>query len=152
MASFKRVDFLSLSNVVGVAARQCIDLIFLPFFVSQVVVVVLLPLTTAVTMSFFPTLVVSMVAVTLLMRFSPAASSQDLLWLPLGDSITYGCGTDAVPRGGATCAADAGGYRVPLAWSLSQQGYNVSTMGTIHTGPAYVPAQWTAHELSLIHI
>lgn len=49
------------------------------------------------------------------------AGATDLLWLPLGDSITWGCGTDAAPRGGAACAPDAGGYRVPLAWALSQQ-------------------------------
>ena len=52
--------------------------------------------------------------------FSVAATT-DLLWLPLGDSITWGCGTDAAPRGGAACAGDAGGYRVPMAWALSQQ-------------------------------
>ena len=31
----------------------------------------------------------------------------NLLWLPLGDSITWGCGTDSAPRGApsaATCA------------------------------------------------
>jgi hypothetical protein len=49
------------------------------------------------------------------------AATTDLLWLPLGDSITWGCGTDAAPRGGAACAGDAGGYRVPMAWALSQQ-------------------------------
>ena len=74
------------------------------------------------------------------------AAPKDLLWLPLGDSITWGCGTDASPRGGAGCVGDAGGYRVPLAWSLSQMGYNVSTMGTLTTGPSYVPNQWIHHE------
>ena len=39
-----------------------------------------------------------------------------------------------------------GGYRVPLAWALSQHGMNVTTMGTLTTGPAYVPAAWTHHE------
>lgn len=72
--------------------------------------------------------------------------AKDLLWLPLGDSITWGCGTDAAPRGGPACAADAGGYRVPLSWALSQEGFNVSTMGTLFTGPGYVPAQWLRHE------
>ncbi len=76
----------------------------------------------------------------------PPPPPAPLLWLPLGDSITWGCGTDAKPRGGAGCVADAGGYRVPLAWALSQAGYNVSTMGTLTTGPAYVPAAWTHHE------
>ena len=48
--------------------------------------------------------------------------------------------------GSAGCVADAGGYRVPLAWALSQAGYNVSTMGTLKTGPPYVPEQWIHHE------
>jgi lysophospholipase L1-like esterase len=84
-------------------------------------------------------------AVTAPALFMPS-SPKDVLWLPLGDSITWGCGTDAAPRGAAGCVKDAGGYRVPLAWSMSQSGYNVSTMGTLVTGPAYVPSQWTHHE------
>ena len=51
-----------------------------------------------------------------------AAQKGDLLWLPLGDSITWGCGTDAEPAGRAGCVPDAGGYRVPMAWALSQRG------------------------------
>ena len=27
-------------------------------------------------------------------------SAKDILWLPIGDSITWGCGTDAGPRAG----------------------------------------------------
>ena len=76
----------------------------------------------------------------------PTANAGNLLYLALGDSITWGCGTDAAPRGGAGCVADAGGYRIPLIWALSQQGYNVSTMGTLVTGPADVPKQWLRHE------
>eukprot|EP01052_Picozoa_sp_SAG31_P053376 SAG31_NODE_13654_length_855_cov_1.018519_1_plen_150_part_01 len=75
-----------------------------------------------------------------------SAPPGNVLWLPLGDSITWGCGTDAPPRGGAGCVKDAGGYRVPLAWALSQRGYNVSTMGTLTTGPRYVPTQWIRHQ------
>ena len=60
--------------------------------------------------------------------------------------ITWGCGTDAKPRAAAGCVKDAGGYRVPLAWALSQAGYNVSTMGTLTTGPSYVIDQWKRHE------
>jgi len=74
------------------------------------------------------------------------AASTDLHWLPLGDSITWGCGTDATPRGRPDCAPDAGGYRIPLAWALSQAGYNVSTMGTLTTGPEYVPTAWKKHD------
>eukprot|EP00041_Stephanoeca_diplocostata_P009625 m.149534 g.149534 ORF g.149534 m.149534 type:complete len:262 (-) comp17820_c0_seq1:361-1146(-) len=73
-------------------------------------------------------------------------SAENVLWLPLGDSITWGCGTDVTPRGSVTCAKDAGGYRVPLAWALSQAGHNISTMGTLTTGPPYVPEEWTRHE------
>eukprot|EP01043_Picozoa_sp_COSAG02_P048361 COSAG02_NODE_4742_length_5034_cov_6.121986_3_plen_75_part_00 len=29
---------------------------------------------------------------------APPAPPAPLLWLPLGDSITWGCGTDAKPR------------------------------------------------------
>eukprot|EP01052_Picozoa_sp_SAG31_P009117 SAG31_NODE_473_length_15222_cov_4.788005_2_plen_248_part_00 len=74
------------------------------------------------------------------------SEAKDLLWLPLGDSITWGCGTEAAPRGGPDCCATCGGYRVPLAWALSQAGYNVSTMGTLKSGPEYVPEQWIHHE------
>lgn len=71
---------------------------------------------------------------------------RQMLWLPLGDSITWGCGTDAVPRGPVKCPADDGGYRIPLAWALSQAGWNVSTMGLLSAGPDYAPAQWKRHE------
>ena len=72
--------------------------------------------------------------------------NMDKLYLALGDSITWGCGTDAAPRGSLHCYPDAGGYRAPLIWALSQQGFNVTTMGTLATGPSYVPAAWTRHE------
>jgi len=49
-----------------------------------------------------------------------SSSAQSITILPLGDSITFGCGTDGLPSGSADCAADAGGYRVPLLWSLTQ--------------------------------
>ena len=54
--------------------------------------------------------------------------------------------------------SNGGGYRVPLAYALSQPpgspwtatnpiGYTISTMGTLNTGPAnYVPTQWLNHE------
>jgi len=77
---------------------------------------------------------------------SVSATPKNLLYLPLGDSITWGCGTDAAPRAGADCARDAGGYRVPLAWALTQSGYNVSTMGTQSVGPSYVPQQWIKND------
>lgn len=35
---------------------------------------------------------------------------------------------------------------MPLAWALSQAGHNITTMGTLTTGPAYVPKEWIRHE------
>ena len=83
-------------------------------------------------------------------RWPPPARS--VLWLPLGDSITFGCVGPTMED----CHADGGGYRVPLAFALSQpalgapnatstRGFNVTTMGTEQTGPATVPAAWTRH-------
>lgn len=82
----------------------------------------------------------------LVMAVTGSAVDKPLLWLPLGDSITWGCGTDSPPHGPDSCVDDAGGYRIPLAWALSQAGYNVTTMGTLRTGPSYVPRQWLHHE------
>jgi lysophospholipase L1-like esterase len=81
-----------------------------------------------------------------------AGAVQNVLWLPLGDSITFGCTGPAIED----CHSESGGYRVPLAFALSQPalgdpndpknvGFNVTTMGTAQTGPYYVPAQWTRH-------
>ena len=75
--------------------------------------------------------------------------ARNVLWLPLGDSITFGC-TGPTKE---DCHSEGGGYRVPLAFALSQPalgapnqtGFNVTTMGTAQTGPAYVPAAWTRH-------
>jgi hypothetical protein len=48
------------------------------------------------------------------------------------------------------------GYRIPLALALSEPpcggcpmpggGWNISTMGTLTTGPSYTPVQWHKHE------
>lgn len=81
--------------------------------------------------------------------FRDAASTDGptpLLWLPLGDSITFGCGNSALPRQKAVCVPNAGGYRVPLAWTLAQLNYNVSTMGTLTNGGDDTPPQWHHHE------
>jgi hypothetical protein len=43
--------------------------------------------------------------------------------LPLGDSITFGCGSGGRPYGSADCGGDYGGYRVPLMWALEQADY-----------------------------
>ena len=81
---------------------------------------------------------------------------QEIRILPLGDSITFGCGSDGLPGGSADCASDAGGYRVPLLQALSSTYWkddnareaqlNVSTVGSLRTGPSYVPSWWLNHE------
>eukprot|EP00038_Savillea_parva_P009950 m.186897 g.186897 ORF g.186897 m.186897 type:complete len:278 (+) comp16901_c0_seq1:37-870(+) len=76
--------------------------------------------------------------------------TRDVLWLPLGDSITWGCNGPTIED----CHSDTGGYRVPLAMALTQHplgspdlvGFNITTMGTLETGPPYVPRQWLKHE------
>eukprot|EP00928_Gymnodinium_smaydae_P089853 TRINITY_DN73742_c0_g1_i1.p1 TRINITY_DN73742_c0_g1~~TRINITY_DN73742_c0_g1_i1.p1 ORF type:complete len:300 (+),score=17.84 TRINITY_DN73742_c0_g1_i1:156-1055(+) len=76
--------------------------------------------------------------------------SNQVLWLPLGDSITFGC----TGAGMKYCRDDDKGYRVPLASALSQPplgnsslvGFNITTMGTLTTGPSDVPQQWLKHE------
>jgi len=76
-------------------------------------------------------------------------SLEPILWLPLGDSITLGCGSLEKPRDRdyAHCSPFAAGYRVPLAYALTQQGFDVSTMGTQTNGPAaWVSPQWLHHE------
>ena len=81
---------------------------------------------------------------------SPKCTPKNVLWLPLGDSITWGCNGPTIQD----CHADSGSYRVPLAFALTQHplgspdnvGYNISTMGTLTTGPPYVPAAWLKHE------
>ena len=77
------------------------------------------------------------------------APAQAVLWLPLGDSITFGCTGPTIQD----CHNDCGGYRIPLAFALSQPalgdpsnaGFNLTTMGTATTGPPTVPSQWLKH-------
>jgi lysophospholipase L1-like esterase len=89
----------------------------------------------------------------------PKCNPKDVLWLPLGDSITWGCNGPTIQD----CHLDAASYRVPLALALTQHplshqgkrfwgqgpnsvGFNITTMGTLTTGPPYVPAAWLKHE------
>ena len=81
---------------------------------------------------------------------------KNVLWLPLGDSITWGCNGPTIQD----CHLDSASYRIPLALALSQHplskprgvagpdsvGFNISTMGTLTTGPPYVPSSWLKHE------
>jgi len=78
------------------------------------------------------------------------AAPVNVLWLPIGDSITWGCNGPSL----GDCHNDSAGYRVPLALALTQHplgpsncmGFNVRTMGTLMTGPPYVPQDWLRHE------
>jgi lysophospholipase L1-like esterase len=75
------------------------------------------------------------------------ASASHFTWLPLGDSITWGCGNGFlphVPNGG--CEADAGSYRIPTAQALEQANITVTTVGSLVAAPASAPAAWRAHE------
>lgn len=69
--------------------------------------------------------------------------------LPLGDSITFGCGSDAAPPDWyACCTPLSGGYRAPLWAALNGSGVNatIQMVGTQSNGPAWVPEPQRAHE------
>lgn len=80
-------------------------------------------------------------------------TGQRLVWLPLGDSITFGCGSTNQPgtdmiylfNPNFTCPSDCGGYRTPTAQALEARGHTVTTMGTMESGPADHP-RWIQHE------
>ena len=78
--------------------------------------------------------------------------------MPLGDSITFGCGTTCgCPAGGAPyckggcgfplshfCASCAGGYRVFLERQLNASSYAFEFVGSQGSGPPEM--KWPAHE------
>lgn len=75
--------------------------------------------------------------------------------LPLGDSITYGCGSsDALPPSWTvSCGATAGGYRAPLYHALKDTGFvdasgnaTFTMVGTQYNGPVDIPYEQTANE------
>ena len=83
-----------------------------------------------------------------------AARAQQRI-LPLGDSITYGCGSsDALPpKWPVSCGASAGGYRAPLYHMLRDTGFvtasgnaSFTMVGTQYNGPADIPTYQTANE------
>ena len=86
----------------------------------------------------------------LLLALLPAALSLPILKvLPLGDSITFGCGSDAAPPDWyACCTPTSGGYRAPLWAALNGSSLNASIqmVGTMSNGPAWLPASQRAHE------
>lgn len=64
------------------------------------------------------------------------ASASHFSWMPLGDSITWGCNNGILPfepNGG--CEADAASYRIPTAQALEQTGITITTVGSRSSGP-----------------
>jgi lysophospholipase L1-like esterase len=86
----------------------------------------------------------------LLAALLPVAAAMPVLRvLPLGDSITFGCGSDAAPPDWyACCTSSSGGYRAPLWASLNGSAINASVLmvGTQSQGPSWVPVEQRAHE------
>ena len=76
------------------------------------------------------------------------APPAPLRLLPLGDSLTMGCGSSACAAANwtASCGKDVGGYRLPLWAALTAAGVNVTMVGTQRSGPAWAPAAATSHE------
>ena len=77
------------------------------------------------------------------------AALPQLRVLALGDSLTFGCGSDAAPPNWfACCLPTSGGYRAPLWAALNSSSINASVLmvGTESSGPAYVPVEQRAHE------
>ena len=69
--------------------------------------------------------------------------------LALGDSLTYGCGSDAAPPDWYACCGPAsGGYRAPLWAALNGSMINatIQMVGTESSGPAWLPVEQRAHE------
>ena len=68
-------------------------------------------------------------------------------WLPLGDSITWGCGNGFLPHEPDDgCEADAASYRIPTAQALEQANVTLTTVGSRTAGPASSPLSWRSHE------
>jgi hypothetical protein len=94
----------------------------------------------------------------LLVAFSCLAASVHglhITWLPLGDSITWGCGNGILPHfdppgcratrkhlNDCGCEMDAGSYRIPVAQALEQWNITTTTVGSLTSGPASSPAAW----------
>ena len=88
-------------------------------------------------------------AAALLIEIAASAQVDSPTLLPLGDSITYGCGSDALPGESEGCDPDSGGYRIGLLSSLAAVGgswANVSSVGTVvMQGPRFAPPMWLRH-------
>ena len=86
---------------------------------------------------------------------SAAAAAPLVKILPLGDSITYGCGSSTAlpPSWPVSCGASAGGYRAPLYHMLRDTGFSDAAgnasfvfVGTQSSGPSDIAAEYKAHE------
>jgi lysophospholipase L1-like esterase len=76
-----------------------------------------------------------------------AAVASHFTWLPLGDSISWGCGNGFLPHEPDDgCEADAAAYRIPTAQALEQANVTITTVGSRSAGPASSPPAWRAHE------
>lgn len=84
---------------------------------------------------------------------APAAGRTAIL--PLGDSITFGCGSGKAlpPQWSVNCDGSCPGYRIPLYHALKDTGFvdasgNASfvMVGTQSAGPPDVPAEQRMHE------
>jgi lysophospholipase L1-like esterase len=87
------------------------------------------------------------------------ADGLHITWLPLGDSITWGCGNGVLPHvtppgcratrkhlNDCGCERDSGSYRIPVAQALEQWNITTTTVGSLTAGPASSPAAWQQHE------
>ena len=75
------------------------------------------------------------------------AAGATINLLPLGDSITLGCGSVATaPSWYAFCTSECGGYRAPLYGNISAAGLDVSFVGSSSDGPSWVPPAQRHHE------
>jgi lysophospholipase L1-like esterase len=91
-----------------------------------------------------PTVVVYAAVVSIVVA---AVSASHFTWLPLGDSITWGCGNGVLPHEpNDGCEADAASYRIPTCQGLEQANITITTVGNRTAAPASAPAKWAAHE------
>ena len=83
----------------------------------------------------------------LFLLFLQMVNGSHFTWLPLGDSITWGCGNGFAPHEPDDgCEQDAASYRIPTAQALEQANITITTVGSRSAGPASSPTTWRNHE------
>jgi lysophospholipase L1-like esterase len=90
-----------------------------------------------------------LLALLLSSTLSLALALPQLNILALGDSLTFGCGSDAAPPDWyACCTPSSGGYRAPLWAALNGSAINatIQMVGTESSGPSWMPVEQRAHE------